>query len=203
MGAEAKCTVRYKRATIDGTALLETNYVQFRGGDLRLKLLFKDLKSVTAGKGVLTLETSDGAVVLELGAQAEKWRDKILNPPSRLQKLGVKAGMEALLDGDFDDLHLEIEAAGATIKSGRGEVDLLFLACPTRERLVRIPKSRTRLKQAGALWVVYPKGVKDVIGEVEVIHAGRDAGLKDVKVCAFSETHTGLKFVIPVGERKG
>jgi hypothetical protein len=45
---------------------------------------------------------------------------------------------------------------------------------------------------------VYPKGVKE-IREVEVIEAGRAAGLKDIKVCAFSATHTGLKFVFPVG----
>jgi hypothetical protein len=30
-----------------------------------------------------------------------------------------------------------------------------------------------------------------------VIEAGRAAGLKDVRVVGFSETHTGLKFVPP------
>ena len=33
------------------------------------------------------------------------------------------------------------------------------------------------------------------------IAAGRNSGLKDVKVVGFSPTHTALKFVIPLAER--
>ena len=51
-----------------------------------------------------------------------------------------------------------------------------------------------------ALWVIYPKGVA-AIRQIEVLQAGRAAGLKDVKVASFSATHTGLKFVLPVSER--
>jgi len=50
------------------------------------------------------------------------------------------------------------------------------------------------------LWVVYPKGRKEVT-EDDVLGAGRKAGLKDVKVVGFSATHTALKFVVPVGKR--
>ncbi len=56
------------------------------------------------------------------------------------------------------------------------------------------------MKPAGALWVIYPKGVT-AIREIDVIDTGRTAGLKDVNACAFSATHTGLKFVIPVAAR--
>jgi len=34
-----------------------------------------------------------------------------------------------------------------------------------------------------------------------VIAAGRESGLKDVKVVGFSPTHTALKFVIPLEKR--
>jgi hypothetical protein len=37
--------------------------------------------------------------------------------------------------------------------------------------------------------------------ENDVIEAGRAAGMKDVKVVRYSDTHTGLKMVIPVSER--
>jgi hypothetical protein len=66
--------------------------------------------------------------------------------------------------------------------------------------LRRIPKLAASIHPAGALWVVYPKGVTE-IREIDVIMAGREAGLKDVKVASFSATHTALKFVIPVEER--
>jgi hypothetical protein len=52
----------------------------------------------------------------------------------------------------------------------------------------------------GAIWVVYPKGVT-AIREIEVLNAGREAGLKDVKVASFSPTHTALKFVVPIEKR--
>ena len=56
------------------------------------------------------------------------------------------------------------------------------------------------LKSDGALWIVYPKG-KQEIKEVDVLAAGRAAGLVDVKVVKFSDTHTALKFVRPKAER--
>ena len=56
------------------------------------------------------------------------------------------------------------------------------------------------LKGAAALWMVYPKGQKQLT-ENDVIAAGRKSGLKDVKVVGFSPTHTALKFVIPVENR--
>jgi hypothetical protein len=52
----------------------------------------------------------------------------------------------------------------------------------------------------GAIWVVYPKGQLH-IREIDVITAGKSAGLTDNKVCSFSATHTALRFCIPVAER--
>jgi hypothetical protein len=63
--------------------------------------------------------------------------------------------------------------------------------------VARIAKS---VKGATGLWVVYPKGKKEIT-ETDVIGAGRKTGLKDVKVVGFSPTHTALKFVLPVEKR--
>ena len=54
-----------------------------------------------------------------------------------------------------------------------------------------------QLKPKAALWIVYPKG-RPEIREIDVLTAGRAAGLKDIKVVRFSETDTALKFVAPV-----
>ena len=56
------------------------------------------------------------------------------------------------------------------------------------------------LKRDGAIWVIRPKGHAD-ISERDVMKAGKTAGLVDVKVVRFSETHTAEKFVIPVARR--
>jgi len=67
-------------------------------------------------------------------------------------------------------------------------------------QLERVAKLAAGMQPAGALWVIYPKG-KAAIREIDVIEAGRAAGLKDVKVARFSETHTALKFVVPRAAR--
>src|SRR6266699_2791176 len=45
--------------------------------------------------------------------------------------------------------------------------------------------------------ILHPKGQKQ-INENDVLAAGRQTGLKDVKVVRFSPTHTALKFVVPL-----
>src|SRR5215470_6802698 len=90
MGAEAKCTARFQGRAGAGTARLETEVLQFRGGDLKLSIPFKAMTEVFAADGALRVTTADGKAVFDLGAAAAKWADKIRNPPSRLQKIGVK-----------------------------------------------------------------------------------------------------------------
>src|SRR5580704_15049756 len=101
MGQELECRLRYQRRTLTGKAYLETDYVLFRGEE-RLKILLKDLTVVKASGGVLTLEFAGGEAELELGKAAEKWREKILHPPSRMEKLGVKPGLSVRLAGEFE-----------------------------------------------------------------------------------------------------
>ena len=101
MGQELDCRMQYQRRTLTGKAYLETDYILFRG-EQRLKISIKDLQSVTARDGLLRLEFPGGPAVLELGAAAEKWAHKILHPPSRADKLGIKPGLTVRLAGEFD-----------------------------------------------------------------------------------------------------
>src|SRR5208283_3619435 len=104
MGSELLCTVRAGGKTASGKALLETSELIFRG-DLRLKIPFASLQSVTARNGELHLKWPDGSAILELGEQAEKWAHKILHPKSTSEKLGIKPGLVisaiAMGNGDF------------------------------------------------------------------------------------------------------
>ena len=198
MGQELDCRIRFQKRTFSGRAYLETDHVLLRGEE-RIKVLFKDLTGVQTGAGVLKLGFPGGPAELELGAAAEKWAQKILHPPSRLDKLGVKEGLSVLLAGAFDEAFLA-EMREGKVAAAKGAQDLIFFAAEKGADLRKLPKLASDLKPAGALWVIYPKGVT-VIREIDVIEAGRAAGLKDVKVCGFSATHTGLKFVIPVAAR--
>ena len=198
MGQEVNCRMEYQRRTLTGKAYLETDYILFRG-EQSLKISIKDLQSVTARDGLLHLNFSGGPAVLELGAAAEKWVHKILHPPSRGDKLGIKPGLTVRLAGEFDHGFLD-ELRDTPRVAGKVKADLIFLAAPDRAALGQIPRLAATLKPAGGLWVVYPKGVQ-TIREIEVLEAGRAAGLKDTKVASFSPTHTALRFVIPVAAR--
>jgi hypothetical protein len=192
MGQELDCTLRYRKRILVGKAYLETAYVLFRGEE-RLKIPFEELTAVHAAGGVLKLEFAEGPALFELGAAAEKWARKILHPPTRLEKLGVKPGLAIAVEGELEAAFLreigEVVAARAT-------ADLVFFAAGKSADLARIAKLKARLNPRGGLWVVYPKGVA-AIREIEVIEAGRAAGLKDIKVASFSSTHTALRFALP------
>jgi hypothetical protein len=206
MGQERESTLRLVRGRIEGEALLETSEIIFRplDGSKRLKFAFADIaKSVKAIDGELRFHTEEGPAVLELGPAAAKWAEKILHPKSRAEKLGVKSGMQVSLLGSFD-AEFQKELAGATKNISKGklatESELIFVAVESAKVLGDVAKVAKSVKGATGVWVVYPKGKKDIT-ETDVIGAGRKTGLKDVKVVGFSATHTALKFVLPLDKR--
>lgn len=202
MGNEATCKVRLGKRSSQGKALLETNEVLFRG-DFRLKIPFSSIRSATAADGELRLRTKDGLAVFELGPATANWLEKILHPKSRIDKLGVKPGATLSLIGKFDaDFLREARKCTSKITDGKAVArsEWIFFSAGSAKDLSRIAELRRAMKGATALWIVYPKGQKNVT-ENDVLVAGRKAGLKDVKVVGFSPTHTALKFVIPVSAR--
>ena len=202
MGSELKCTVRYGKEVSEGKALLETSEVLFRG-DFRLKIPFASIKSAKAVDGELRLQTAGGLAVFEIGSAAEKWREKILHPKTRIEKIGLKPGAKVSLLGNFEaDFLDELRSVAGTVskESVAADSDTIFFAANSPKALSSVAKIAKSLKGATALWIVYPKGQK-TIAENDVIAAGRKAGLKDVKVVGFSATHTALKFVVPLDKR--
>jgi hypothetical protein len=122
---------------------------------------------------------------------------------SRIEKLGVKRDSDVLLLGIEKDMVFvkELRTAGAVIRTaGSKPADMIFATFGHRDDLRRLPPLVARLKPAGALWTLRPKGSKDLT-EGEMMRAGQNAGLVDVKVVSFSEMLSALKFVIPVARR--
>ena len=215
MGHEANCGITFGERRAKGKALLETSELVFRAADgtFRLKIAFSSITAAKAVDGELRLQTADGLAVFELGAAAEKWREKILHPKTRLEKLGMKTDASVSLVGDFAAEFLaELRRCTKNVvkdkvfkdKVVKDEVpassEWVFFAVASSKELAQVPKLAHRLQGSATLWIVYPKGQK-TITENEVLAAGRKAGLKDVKVVGFSPTHTALKFVIPRDRR--
>jgi hypothetical protein len=203
MGQETRCYVRHGGQRVEGKALLETDEVIFRG-ELRLKIPLRGVKEAETADGELRLRyLVDGApdeATFELGSPtAERWAKRILNPPSLLDKLGIKAGQRVLLAGRFDkDFSKALVDYGADVSQApRPENDVIFFEANAKDDLAELAPIQALLKRNGAIWVIRPKG-SPAISERDVMHGGKAAGLVDVKVARFSETHTAEKYVIPV-----
>lgn len=111
------------------------------------------------------------------------------------EKIGVRPGQHVRLAGPVDDA-----LAGAGTVIGAGTADVVLLGAESAADLRRIGVLLEEMARDGAIWVIRPRG-RDDLTEAMVIGAGREAGLYDVKIARISDTHTGMKFVIPVADR--
>jgi hypothetical protein len=85
----------------------------------------------------------------------------------------------------------------ATVVSRGTENDVVLFFADTADHLIQLSLLRERIVGTGAIWVIYPKGVKS-IRETDVIAAGKDHRLVDNKIAGFSDTHSAMRLVIPV-----
>jgi hypothetical protein len=120
-----------------------------------------------------------------------------------IDKLGVKPGQKIAALG-VESAEFLAELAGRVPEYSGGKrlngADLIFFSAEAIADLAQLSSLARSIQKNGAIWVVYPKGQKH-IREIDVITAGKSAGLTDNKVCSFSSTHTALRFCIPVAKR--
>ena len=202
MGLEAICKAKFAHKASEGKLQWETDFLLFRGG-FRLKIPAKEIRTVSVENQALMVEFREGNAEFQLGEQAEKWRDKILNPPTLFDKLGVKKQHRiALVNWKDEAFSHNLAALGGEVAlpPDARDCDIVFLGAAADRDLNRLTKLEPMLKRTGAIWIVYPKGLK-VITEASVMTAARAAGFVDNKTCKFSDTHTGLRVVIPVPRR--
>jgi hypothetical protein len=203
MGLEAECTARVGRKTSAGTALLEGERLVFRG-DFRLEVPFDSMQEVRVQGVALMFRTEDQEVTLELGPPvADRWARLIKEPKSLFEKLEVGPQSRVAVVDIADSLFVTaLRERTASVAEGRVPegAPIIFLGADNRESLRKIQLLRARMIDSGVLWVVRPKGSKE-ISEADVLEAIRAAGLVDTKVVGFSRTHTAHKSVIPVEQR--
>jgi len=130
-----------------------------------------------------------------------------------LDKLGIRPGMRVAIVGAVDDDDDVADAEGAfrerlagrtgdvTIGHPLPDTDVVLLAADTTAELAVLADLRTRIRAAGAIWVVSRKGKASTLRDVEVMAAAREHGLIDNKVVSFSARRTSIRLVIPVALR--
>jgi hypothetical protein len=202
MGNEVVCRVEYDGEAREAKTLLETDDIVIRS-PFRLQIPFREMSGLETDGGSLRFLWNSRAVAIDLGADAEKWAEKIRNPKSRIDKIGIRSGQRVSIVGTVDaDFRSELEDRGAAVSNRlQKDCDVVFLAAAVREDLERLSRMKDAVAPDGAVWVIRPKGTK-TISDADVIAAGKRAGLVDVKVVRFSPTHTAEKLVIPVTKRR-
>ncbi len=202
MGAEAKTTLKVGRQSYEGTALLESDELRFRG-ETRMRIALRDVIAVSATDGTLRVEHANGVAAFVLGAAAELWAVKIRSPRTLADKLGVTRGtVVAVLDVDDREILDDLAAKGAELATGsvpQGAAIVLFRVVRPSQ-LVQLVTLASRIARNGAIWVVHPRGDASV-GDTVIFAAARDAGLTYTKVVRFSERDTAEKLVIPRSAR--
>jgi hypothetical protein len=201
MGSETSCRVEVDGVARDAKVLLETDELIVRGAT-RVKIPFREIREVMASGGALHVRWGDRRARFDIGTQAAKWAEKIRNPKSVIDKIGVKAGQSVSVVGRIQSEFVDLVKKRVEKLSNRlrKESDVIFLAASSRSDLSKLRKLRDHLTSAGAIWVIRPKGRREIT-DSDVIGAARAAGLVDVKVVRFSETHSAEKFVIPKDKR--
>ena len=99
MGQEIACTAASDGRRVEGRALLETDELLFRGDGLRLRIPYASMTAVRAADGVLEVDHEGATSTFDLGDRAAKWADRIRNPKTVVDKLGVKPGQRVILRG--------------------------------------------------------------------------------------------------------
>jgi hypothetical protein len=131
---------------------------------------------------------SEKPLLKKLGYQ-EGFRIYVLNPPQTyfelLGKLPLGAQVVGSLKAPLDLVHF----------FPKNRVDY-------ESRLMALKKTLT---PKGMIWVSWPKKSSKVptdLSEELIRNFGLKSGLVDIKICAVDETWSGLKFVVPVKDRK-
>lgn len=192
MGKEAEVRAILAEGEDEGRLQYEPPRLIFRG---RVRRVFDAAALAGADADGPDLVLADGSR-FRLGEKAAaRWREAIVNPRGRLDKLGVKAGQRAAIT-NLDEPSFAAELAGRIGALSDGDdLDLLFYGADSAAELAAVNDLIPRLAPRGALWIISRKGPLAGVKDVDVFAALRPAGLTDTKVCAFSEARTGLRFV--------
>jgi hypothetical protein len=124
-------------------------------------------------------------------------------PKPLMDKLGVKVGQRIAVLGLDDESFLgDLRERVPDFATGRARADsdTIFVAAERHTALSRLQALQRAIVPNGAIWVVWPRGRADINGN-RVREAALAAGLVDVKVVRFSDTHGALKLVVPLARR--
>jgi hypothetical protein len=124
------------------------------------------------------------------------------------KKLGIRPGFRVRVVNEPMDVRAELQSAlaGCEIAANwQDGLDFVLVFADSRDTLWSAARhAAASLAPDGMFWACWPKRASGVLTDLDehgVRGIGLRTGLVDVKVCAVSETWSGLKFVRRVEDR--
>ena len=125
------------------------------------------------------------------------------------KKLGLKSGFKVSFvnaPSDYFDYFSDLPNDLIEITDNIQKKDFIHFFTKSSVQLNEtITHLKDEIEQNGIIWISWPKKASkietDLNGNI-VREIGLKSGLVDIKVCAVNEIWSGLKFVIPVKDRK-
>ena len=126
-----------------------------------------------------------------------------------VKKLGIKEGFKISVvnyPGNYFKLFSVFPEKFELITEQHIKKDFIHYFAKNQADLNRdINQLSQEIVQNGSIWISWPKKSSKVDTDLDgniVREIGLKAGLVDIKVCAVNEVWSGLKFVIPLKNRK-
>jgi len=188
MGLEATCVCRWSGGSGEVKATLEKRELILRGG-LRRTLALIALNDVHIQGGDLCFRVESEDFALALGAdRAARWAKKIAAPaPSLAHKLGIGPLSKVLVIGSIDDGGL-LEVLDCRRAVDASEANLCLAVVRDAGELAQALAGHEGLPPGSPIWIVHGKGPRADFGEGPVRRIMREAGYRDSKVSAVSDT---------------
>lgn len=202
MGRELKTTIVADGVRGMAVVLLESEEIIIRG-DLRQRIPFSSISAARVARGTLDITHALGHLSIELGESAETWLARIRSPKALIDKLGVAPAHRVVVLGVEDAVfvaELRERCHHVTARLTTTAPDVIVFGCRALTDLDRLAEFEGRIKHDGAIWTVWAKGRRE-LREDDIRRAASAAGLVDVKVVKFSDSHSALKLVIPKDRR--
>jgi len=125
------------------------------------------------------------------------------------KKLGIRSGFVIrIINEPKDYFALYSDLPNDIIKTidRKTKKDFIHYFAKGASELNRdIKQLKKEIQQNGMIWISWPKKAAKVETDLDgniVREIGLKNGLVDVKVCAVNEIWSGLKFVVPINDRK-
>ncbi len=194
MGLEIRTNAILGKKKFQGQLHLDSKTLSFRGPDLKWEQQLCGQFTVFERAGVLHFQSGREKIAFEVGKTTNTWVEKILNPPDRLKKLGIKPNTSVWLSTGFDKrFRDELKAIGVKVIRKIEKCHVAFWNVASREQLVDFQELVEDLPVGINIWVVWPKG-SDAIRQRDVMETTKAHGFGPSKTASFDATHSSMRY---------